>query len=362
MAPLSWTSICQQLQAIGVEVPLTMPQGNDEPAVFDHIPPPHKPDMTDVRLPQPSAAEKRAPEALTTILAAAKKAGVKFLERVADGELVVESLDHLAPDDREELQAKWNDIRNELLPDDTSTASRDLLAEVGVELVYIDTEERAATEVQRVCGSATTLGLDLESAPGPEFLPLAWPIVITKDGRRSKLQTTFDTSPALDPFRAEVRLLQVAAEIEGKMVALVIDLRRVPLGSPALAPLWHCKLVGHNLSFDAKMLVANGVYIADENLVDTILMAGLVLRGVGDARREGSRRPSLADAVKEALGLDLPKTSQLSPWLARSTHPGADRVCGARCGVRAQTCGRAYTADCDTEQRARWQDVAESSV
>ena len=31
-------------------------------------------------------------------------------------------------------------------------------------------------------------------------------------------------------------------------------------------------------------------------------------------RRAGSRRPSLADAVKEALGVGLPKTSQLSPW------------------------------------------------
>jgi hypothetical protein len=42
-----------------------------------------------------------------------------------------------------------------------------------------------------------------------------------------------DTSPALDPFRAEVRLLQVAAEIDDRMVALVIDLRHVPLGNPA---------------------------------------------------------------------------------------------------------------------------------
>ena len=81
-----------------------------------------------------------------------------------------------------------------------------------------------------------------------------------------------------------------------------------------MAPLWRCKMIGHNLSFDAKMLVANGVHIADENLVDTILMAGLVLRGVEDARREGSRRPSLAVAVKETLEIDLPKTSQLSPW------------------------------------------------
>jgi DNA polymerase I len=128
------------------------------------------------------------------------------------------------------------------------------------------------------------------------------------------MQVTLDTSAALDPCRAELRLLQVAAQIEGRMVARVIDLRRVPLGSPALAPLWRCRLVGHNLSFDAKMLVANGVNIADASFVDTILMAGLVLRGVEDIRREGSRRPSLADAVKEALGLDLPKISQVSPW------------------------------------------------
>ena len=78
----------------------------------------------------------------------------------------------------------------------------------------------------------------------PAFLPKAWPIVVTKDGTRSKLQTKMDTSPALDPFRAEIRLLQVASEIECQTVVLVIDLRRVPLGSPALAPLWRCKMSG----------------------------------------------------------------------------------------------------------------------
>ena len=120
------------------------------------------------------------------------------------------------------------------------------------------------------------------------------------------------------------------------MVVLVIDLRRVPLGSPALAPLWNCRLVGHNISFDAKILAANGVRIADANLVDTILMAGLVLRGVEDMRREGSRRPSLEAAVKEALGLELPKTSQLSPWWRDQLTPeqiayaALDAVCALK--------------------------------
>jgi DNA polymerase-1 len=316
MGSLSWVSIFEQLQAIGVEVPATVPPRNDEPAARpEHAPPPSKPDMADVPLArQPPRADKPAPEPLTTILAAAKKVGVKFMERVADGELVVDGLDQLGPVDRQKLQTQWEDVRRELLPDTTSTASRDLLAKLDVELIFIDTKGRAAAEVQRICGSGRKLGLDLETAPRPEFLPEAWPIAISKDGRRSKMQLPMDTSAGLDPFRAEMRLLQAAAEMEGRMVVLVIDLRQVPLRSPALAPLWRCKLVGHNLGFDVKMLMAKGVEVADENLVDTILLAGLVLRGVEDVRRAGSRRPSLADAVKEALGVSLPKISQLSSW------------------------------------------------
>ena len=269
MNALSWASIAEQLRAIGVEVPVTVPPGNGDPAAHtDHV----VPSQPDVRPQQrPSRVDKPNPDPLTTILAAAKKAGVTFLERVSDGDLVVEGLDHLAPDDQQKLQAKLHDVRSELL----STASLDLLAKLGVEMVYADTEQRAATEVQRICGTSRTIGLDIETAPLPQFLPKAWPIAVTKDGRRSKLQPKMDTSPGLDPFWAEIRLLQIAAEIDGKTVVLVIDLRRVPLGSPALAPLWRCKMIGHNLSFDAKMLVANGVPIADRNLIDTILMAGL---------------------------------------------------------------------------------------
>ena len=83
-------------------------------------------------------ARKPTQDPLTTILAAAKKAGVTFMERVADGELVIEGLNHLAPDDRQKLQANLNDVRNELLPDDTSTASLDLLAKLGIELVHLE--------------------------------------------------------------------------------------------------------------------------------------------------------------------------------------------------------------------------------
>ena len=260
MNALSWASISEQLRTIGVEVPVAG-QKTGDPA--DHVPPPSQPDVPPQQQPSPACEPIQDP--LTTILAAAKKAGVTFMERVADGELVIEGLQRLAPDDRQKLQGHRNDIRNELLPDDTSTASLDLLSELNIELVHIDNEQRAAAEVQRICRSSRMLGLDIETAPLPKFLPNAWPITVTKDGRRSKLQAKMDTSPALDPFRAEVRLLQVAGAIDCRMVVLVIDLRHVPLNSSALAPLWRCKMIGHNLSFDAKMLVANGVHIADEN-------------------------------------------------------------------------------------------------
>src|SRR4029077_19345966 len=104
MGSLSWASIFEQLQAIGVEVPATVPPRNDEPARPEHAPPPFKPDMADAPLSrQPPRADTPAPEALTAILAAAKKVGVKFMERVADGELIVEGLDQLRPVDRQKL-------------------------------------------------------------------------------------------------------------------------------------------------------------------------------------------------------------------------------------------------------------------
>jgi DNA polymerase I-like protein with 3'-5' exonuclease and polymerase domains len=311
---LSWAAIAEQLRALGVDVPVTGTKGND-------YPPAHRLPPVQGEVPAQPASPADPPSSVTSMVGAAKKAGVTFMELVSDGELIIEGLDRLAPDDRQKLEAGWSDIRNLLLPNDTSTASIDLLKKLGIEPAYVDDEKLAAAEVQRICAATSTIGLDIETAPLPRYLPKAWPIAVTKDGRRSKLQPKMDTSPGLDPFRAEVRLLQIAAEIDSKIAVLVIDVRQVPLGSPVLAPLWRCKVNGHNLSFDAKMLLANGVPVIEENLVDTILMAGLVLRGVEDGRREGLRRPSLAVAVKEALGVDLPKTSQLSPWWRdRLTH------------------------------------------
>jgi DNA polymerase I len=315
---LTWASIAEQLRAAGVNLPMAaipatqgLPPANSQ---YETSPAPSPAVRTEPLSERSSLGQDATGEAgIAVLLRMARSAGVTFFERVADGELVAHGLDCLAGDCQQSLTGQWNEIRNQLIPAG-KTASLDLLAHQGVEMIFVDTAERAAVEVERICGSAQTLGLDIESAPPRDHLPVQWPIAITKDGRRSKLQPIMDTSVAFDPFRAELRLLQIAAELGGQMLALVIDLRRVPLACPALAPLWRSELVGHNLGFEAKMLMANGIELSDANLIDTILMAGLVLRGVPDIRREGSRRPSLANCVKEALGIELPKTSQCSPW------------------------------------------------
>jgi hypothetical protein len=175
---LSWSAIAEQLRELGVDVPATRTRGND------YLParavPPFQTDVP----PQPARRPGDPSASTTAIVAAAKKAGATFMERVSDGELIVEELDRFAPNDRKKLEAGWSDIRDLLLPKDTSTASIDLLTELGVELVHVDTEQRAAAEVQRICAAASTIGLDIETAPLPQYLPKAWPIVVTKDGRR----------------------------------------------------------------------------------------------------------------------------------------------------------------------------------
>jgi len=316
---MSWNSIAEQLRSIGVVLPVdaaadhnlgSVPLLRDAPSLEPSIPPVKRSidEIIEAR-----AADDSEAEEVCGVIKSATAAGVTFFQRVSDGELIEDGLQGLQLEQLNTMKSMRREIRSALLPVHT-TKSLELMANLGVELIFIQNEVQASAEVARLCAAADSLGLDVETAPRPEFLPIQWPIAITKDGRRSKTQAAMDTSTALDPFRAEVRLLQVAAEIGGRWLALVIDLRQVPLSSPALAPLWQKKLVGHNLSFDAKMLMENGIKLADDNLVDTILMAGLVLRGEADKRRPGSRRPSLATAVKEALDIELPKAGQLSPW------------------------------------------------
>jgi DNA polymerase-1 len=222
-------------------------------------------------------------------LQAARAAGIRI--EIDGSDLVLEAPDEPPRAVIDALSRHKADIIALLRPtQDGQTTSLDLLRQLGAEVVLIESEATATQEISALLAETAVIGLDIETAPRRAYRA--------------------EPEAALDPLKSEVRLLQIATESR----ALVIDLRKVPPSSPSLAPVWGQTLVGHNLSFDAKLLMANGVDLNAATIIDSILLSGLFLRGEHDRTREGSRRPSLAIAVKEALGVELPKQMQQSEW------------------------------------------------
>jgi len=111
----------------------------------------------------------------------------------------------------------------------------------------------------------------------------------------------------LDPFTSRLRLVQLAAR--GR--AYLVDVFR--LDPHALQPVLDRagRLVGHNLKFDLRMLMAAGLRLPTDlgRRVSDTMLAGLLL-GAGV---QGERH-RLADLVQRYLGVTLDKTEQVSDW------------------------------------------------
>jgi DNA polymerase-1 len=118
----------------------------------------------------------------------------------------------------------------------------------------------------------------------------------------------FDTEgTGLDPLTARIRLVQLAA---GRRTYLV-DVFRLPL--PALQPVLDRaqRLVGHNLKFDYRMLLAAGLRLPADlgrRTSDTMLASMLLGAGLDGQRHR------LADLAQRYLGVELDKTEQVSDW------------------------------------------------
>ena len=93
----------------------------------------------------------------------------------------------------------------------------------------------------------------------------------------------------------------------------MIDLRHVPV-SALPKELWNARFVFHNATFDTKHLLHSGAPLQADKLLCSMLVAGFVARGQPFNNREGNRRPSLAVAAKELLGVDVPKQGQTADW------------------------------------------------
>ena len=59
---------------------------------------------------------------------------------------------------------------------------------------------------------------------------------------------------------------------------VVIDADVIPVTDAALLPVWRSKLWIHNAAFDVKHLIAAGVDLSHAEIIDTMLLAGMVHR------------------------------------------------------------------------------------
>jgi DNA polymerase-1 len=112
----------------------------------------------------------------------------------------------------------------------------------------------------------------------------------------------------LDPFTSDVRLVQVA-DTSGR--ACVVDVQKVP---PAeLQPVLDRArlLIGHNLKFDLRHLMAAGLTLPRDiggRVFDTMLASQVLWSG------DRAKTHKLSDLTQRHLGVALDKTAQLSDW------------------------------------------------
>jgi DNA polymerase-1 len=111
----------------------------------------------------------------------------------------------------------------------------------------------------------------------------------------------------LDPFRARLRLIQLAARDR----VYVVDVFR--LDARALQPVLDGarRLVGHNLKFDYRMLMAAGLRLPADlgrRTSDTMLASLLLSAGFR------SERHRLGDLTQRYLSVELDKSEQVSNW------------------------------------------------
>lgn len=163
-------------------------------------------------------------------------------------------------------------------------------------------------DLERECAAARTAGLcglDVETAPRPGV---------------GRLYGPWPDRAGLDPYLARVRVVQLA--VPGRRPA-IMDLAPWWDDPAALAGVLQplaalladpsAVKVGHNLSFDLKMLrgALGGGPLDVENVFDTMLAAQLLACGLWPTGREGF---TLASVARRECGLELDKRHQRSDW------------------------------------------------
>ena len=207
------------------------------------------------------------------------------------------------------------------IPSETATATAAILLSYGVRARLLTTIPDATASIYHLLeaiGNDGVIGADIETAPLASFAVPRPPLSITADDAISSKQPVWNNNAGLDPYRAEVRVLSLWNPRGGDV--RVIDLRYVLLSSLP-NELWNAHFVFHNATFDVKHLLHSGIPLQPDKLLCSMLVAGFVARGEPSNKRGGNRRPNLAVAAKELLGIDVPKVGQTADWDVPSLDP-----------------------------------------
>ncbi len=197
---------------------------------------------------------------------------------------------------------------------ETAAATAALLLTYGTQARLLTAIPEAIAAIRALLAAAGhdgVIGADIETTPLAYFAAPRPPRINTAGRAISSRQTARRNDAGLDPYRAEVRVLSLWNPRGGDV--LVIDLRHVPI-SVLPKELWDAHFVFHNATFDTKHLLHVGAPLQADKLLCSMLCAGFVARGQPFDSREGNRRPSLAVAAKELLGVDVPKEGQTADW------------------------------------------------
>ena len=205
----------------------------------------------------------------------------------------------------------------EFTPAEQAQAER-LMRDLAVEVIVPSNPADAAMAIAELIALSGEFGLvlDVETAALSSWKEGRPPLVMKDDGSLASKQHRYAPEAALDPHRSRIRLIQIAGVHRpgGPNRVVVIDADVIPVTDAALRPIWSSKLWIHNAAFDVKHLIAAGIDLGHAEIIDTMLLAGMVHRCDPNPYLPAPSRPSLAKYAKAAAGIDLPKSGQVSDW------------------------------------------------
>ena len=239
---------------------------------------------------------------LQHLLSKAKDKGATF--RLSGSDVLVENASTVPKSLMEELRVNRDGIRNYLSQSKSGElTSADYLAKAGVKVEIAESEVQARVLLDRVINEAGdgSIGLDMETAPKPQFADTRPIVKLTKTGAVAKVQPKDRSRSALNPHLSKVRLVQIYG---GGSVCGVFDMSSVSWD--ILSPLWSRSLIAHNAAFE--LLFLRALEITPDAIECTMQAGGLML-GVG--------RRSLATVADEYMRWVIPKDQQTSDWSAQ---------------------------------------------